>query len=126
MQITGTIEPKVLISSVFNKVRHAQLHVSPPRGASVLCGIIVAILFTLFAKLGYVLKTKYRYIVVYRCVKKVDGHLFPSNPELKLKWQTAIRKLDEKSKKLWEPAIHDRVCNAVITLQQIVTVSLFN
>ena len=51
-----------------------------------------------------------QYCCVPACTNKKGGHSFPSDKELRKKWQVAINRLDPKTKKLREPGKCDVVC----------------
>ncbi|XP_033725364.1 uncharacterized protein LOC117315325 [Pecten maximus] len=51
------------------------------------------------------------YCCVPGCKSDGSGHTFPSDPNLKRLWRVAIRRVDEKTKGLWEPGKHSKVCS---------------
>ena len=51
-----------------------------------------------------------QYCCVPKCTSNKGGHRFPSDEALKLKWRVAIKRIDERSKKLWMPGRLDVVC----------------
>ncbi|XP_046543594.1 uncharacterized protein LOC124253791 [Haliotis rubra] len=43
------------------------------------------------------------------------GHRYPSDSDLRLKWRVAVRRVDPKTKKLWQPGKTDVVCQSHFT-----------
>jgi len=60
------------------------------------------------------------YCCVRGCFSNTSGHTFLGNTAEKHKWRVAIRRADEKSKRLWEPSQNDRVCGDHFTLNDYV------
>ncbi|XP_062575195.1 uncharacterized protein LOC134237110 [Saccostrea cucullata] len=57
-------------------------------------------------------------MVKYCCVPlcgRFGGHKFPAEPDLRLKWRVAIKRMDQKTKNLWNPGKEDIVCHAHFT-----------
>ena len=51
-----------------------------------------------------------QYCCVPQCTSNKGGHKFPTDPQLQLKWRVAVKRVDERTKKLWMPGPHDVVC----------------
>jgi len=51
-----------------------------------------------------------QYCCVPLCTSNKGGHRFPRNSDLKSKWIVAIKRADERTKKLWTPGALDVVC----------------
>lgn len=52
-----------------------------------------------------------QYCCVPLCTNNKSGHKFPKDPQLRKKWQIAIKRMSTTNKnKLWEPGPHDVVC----------------
>jgi hypothetical protein len=57
-------------------------------------------------------------MVKYCCVPLCGGfggHKFPTDKEIHLKWRVAIKRMDERTKKLWTPGKEDIVCHSHFT-----------
>ena len=55
------------------------------------------------------------YCCVPNCKKRGTGFAFPWNPDTRMQWIVAIKRMDPITNKLWEPSQHHKVCQRHFT-----------